>query len=44
MGDYVDKGKFGLETICLLFALKLRYPDQFYIMRGHHEDKRINKL
>lgn len=44
MGDYVDKGKFGLETICLLFALKLRYPDQLYIMRGHHEDKRINRL
>jgi len=27
LGNYVDKGFNSLETIILLFALKLKYPD-----------------
>lgn len=26
LGNYVDKGQYGLEVICLLMALKLKYP------------------
>ncbi len=34
----------SIEVILLLLALKLRYPDQIHLLRGHHEDRRINKI
>lgn len=42
LGDYVDRGNHCLETVCLLLALKVKYPDQIHLIRGNHEDKMIN--
>ena len=42
LGDYVDRGNLSLETICLLMALKVKYPDQIHLIRGNHEDILIN--
>ena len=42
LGDYVDRGNHSLETICLLMALKVKYPDKIHLLRGNHEDKWIN--
>ncbi len=42
LGDYVDRGNMSLETICLLMALKVKYPDQIHLIRGNHEDILIN--
>ena len=43
LGNYVDRGAYSLETICLLMALKLKYPKQIFMLRGNHEDKNVNR-
>lgn len=43
LGDYVDRGQHGLECICLLFCYKVKYPVNFFLLRGNHECAWVNK-
>jgi len=36
-------GRQSLETVCLLFALKLRWPENFFLLRGNHECANVTR-
>jgi len=44
LGDYVDRGKNGLECVALLMAYKVKYPENFFMLRGNHECASINRI
>jgi diadenosine tetraphosphatase ApaH/serine/threonine PP2A family protein phosphatase len=43
LGDYVDRGDFGVEVMVLLFALKLKFPKRVFLLRGNHETWQVSK-
>ena len=43
LGNYVDHGKQSLETISLLLAYKIKYPENFFLLRGNHETGSISR-
>ena len=48
--DFIDvspgplRGKQSLETICLALAYKVKYPNNFFLLRGNHECANINRF
>ncbi|KAI8338722.1 hypothetical protein BC941DRAFT_423716, partial [Chlamydoabsidia padenii] len=44
LGDYGDRGKQSLETICLPLTYKIKYLENFFILRGNHEYASINRI
>ena len=43
-GDFIDRGTYGIECITVLLCFKVLYPNHFFLARGNHEAKRLNKI
>ena len=43
LGDYVDRGAFGLEVMIYILCLKINYPNQVFLLRGNHETKAMSE-
>jgi serine/threonine-protein phosphatase PP1 catalytic subunit len=44
LGDYVDRGRQNIETISLMFCYKIKYSNNFFLLRGNHECAAINRV
>ena len=41
IGDMGDYGYWGIETILLLFSLRVKYPSRITLLRGEHESREM---
>jgi len=41
LGDYTDRGLYGMEVMYTILRLKLANPERVFLVRGNHEDLKI---
>ena len=43
LGDYVDRGIFGVDCMILLMSIKLNFPKNVILLRGNHESRNMTE-
>mmetsp|Transcript_4384 Transcript_4384/g.3931 ORF Transcript_4384/g.3931 Transcript_4384/m.3931 type:complete len:313 (-) Transcript_4384:108-1046(-) len=44
LGDYVDRAKQSIEVITLVLCYKIKYSENFFLLRGNHECASLNRI
>jgi serine/threonine-protein phosphatase 5 len=43
-GDFIDRGSFSVEVVLTMLAWKVCYPQHFFMSRGNHEARQLNRM